>query len=83
MINAVITAENKPAYCRLVSKFVAYKGKTYEYEKCVDVLLHVGYPVFIDLANQVINPCPSSAFRFDSYALDLVYFFFRNVLCSV
>ena len=82
MINAVITAENKPAYCRLVSKFIAYKGKTYEYEKCVDVLLHVGYPVFIDLANQVINPCPSSAFRFDSYALDLVYFF-RNVLCSV
>ena len=82
-MNAVITAENRPAFCRLVSKFAAHKGKTYEYKKRVDVLLYVGYLVFIDLANQVINPCPSRAFRFDLYALDLVHFFFRNILCSV
>ena len=47
---------------------------THEYKECVYILLDVCDSVFIDLANEVIESCPSCPFGFDSYTLDPVHF---------
>ena len=68
-MNAVMTAENKPACHHSVLKIAEFRKGTHEHKEGVYVLLDICNSVFIDLTNKVVKPCPSRSFGFNSQCL--------------
>ena len=57
------------------------KQGTYEDKECVYVIPDIFDSVFIDLADQVVELCPSRPFWLHSYAMHSVHFILRATLC--
>lgn len=47
--------------------------ETHKDQQCIYVLLYILNPIFIELASQIVQSCPSRAPGFNLYTLDRIY----------
>ena len=71
-MNAVTTAENRPAYNALVWTGGRCNVQTHEDQKGIYILLVIHNSSLVDLTDQIVYSCPASTFRLDSNTVNLV-----------
>ena len=71
-MNAVTTAENRPACIGLEMIYYAGVVWTHKNQESIDILFGIQHSILIELTNKIIDPSPPSAFRFDSDTLNFV-----------